>query len=267
MLLPPAAVLVLFVWRLGFPRAGVAFSLPAFYLVARSWEALMRIVQLVRERSVFAAAVPATIELSSPQIREVNWWSLRKAGFDCLKPVDVLRDPDERLAGRPWRILTKGTTVRIPVIRKHRGDRVWRPQHVVRIAAYCRLIETCEGGQAPFGVLMFAGSYDCWIIPNTALAQSQFEQALARTREFLSVHEKGKFVPAAPTDNRCDGCHLGEPRVYASGQTDTIVSGNCIAPLLTRGAYRRLFHCPCGDCFNWVPPHEDAIRLGLVELP
>ena len=89
---------------------------------------------------------------------------------------------------------------------------------MVRAAAYCRLIKTCEGGNAPFGVLMFAGSYDCLVIPNNGEAQSHFERALREVQEFLSVYEGGKFVPAAPTDNRCSGCHCGKPRKHVDGE-------------------------------------------------
>jgi hypothetical protein len=263
-LIAPAALLVLIVWRLVSPVWGIAVSLPIFFLVAQLWDSGGRIVALVRERAKFAAAVPTNVDVTSQQIREVNWWSLRKAGFDCRKPVDPHRDPAERLVGKPWRVLTKGTTLRIPVIRKHRGERVWRPQHIVRIAAYCRLIETSEGGESPFGVLMFADSYECVIIPNTAGAKFQFEKAMEDVREFLGVYEGGKFVPTEPTDNRCSGCHWGKPCKYVAGETDTILDGNPLTPLRTK-AKNAYFHCPCGDRFHWVPPHDDAVALGIVE--
>ena len=198
------------------------------------------------------------------QIQEVNWWSLRKAGFDCQKLVDPHRDPAERLVGRPWRVLTKGTTLRIPVIRKHRGERVWRPQHVVRVAAYCRLIKNCELGNSPFGVLMFAGSYECLIIPNTTAAQFQLEKALEDVREFLNVYEGGKFIPTEPADNRCSGCHWGKPCQFVAGKTDTILNGNPVIPLRTK-AKEQYFHCACGDRFQWVPPHDDSVGLGIAE--
>jgi hypothetical protein len=172
-LLAPALFLVYVVWRFVSPFAVIVAGLPALYSVARICNSFFSIVWLVRERAVFRAAPAAPIDLAPQQIYEVNWWSLRKAGFDCLKP-EVLRDLNQRLSGRPWRMLTKGTTLRIPVVRRHRGERAWGPQHIVRLAAYCRLIETCEGADSPFGVLMFAGSYECLIFPNTAVAKSNF---------------------------------------------------------------------------------------------
>ena len=101
-----------------------------------------------------------------------------------------------------------------------------RPQHVVRIAAYCHLIETCELGDVPFGVLMFAGTYDCLIIPNTAAAQLQFEQALEETREFLQELEKGDSSPGSAVRQSLQRLSIREPRVYVAGQTDTMLGGS-----------------------------------------
>lgn len=264
----PAVLLVIVVWRLASPIWGIAVSLPLFYLLGLMWDSGMRIVDLVRERAKFDAAVPAKIDLAPQQIREVNWWSLRKAGFDCRKPADPHRDDTKRLVGKPWRVLMKGTTLRIPVIRKHRGERVWRPQHIVRVAAYCRLIETYEGGESPFGVLMFADSYECIVIPNDAKAKFQFEKALEDVREFLGVYEtaseRGEYMPHEPTDNRCSGCHWGKPCRHVEGVTDTILNGELIPALRTK-AKNIHFHSSCGDRFRWVPPHEDSVALGIAE--
>lgn len=267
-LMAPAILLVFVVWRLISPLAGVAAALPAVYLLGQMWEGLMRIVQLVRERSAFEAAPLATIDSAPAEVQEVNWWSLRKAGFDCLEPVDAHRDPGRRLHGKPWRVLTKGTTLRIPVVRKHRGERTWGRQHIVRLAAYCQLIETCEGGDAPFGVLMFAGSYDCLMIPITAEAQEQFKVALEEVRDFLRKYEEKKrknlkMFLDEPTDNRCQGCHFGRPRRHAPGSA-TILDGKAIDALPTRAVNGQDYHCDCGDRFNWVPPHKDAVQLEIA---
>ena len=235
----PALLLAVAMWRIISPLAGLLATLPMCYVAACCWQSLQRIIELVRERAIFRAAVPATIDFDTQQIRQVNWWSLRKAGFDCFKPVDPHFSPAEQLTGRPWRILTKGTTLRIPVIRKHQGERVYRPQHIVRIAAYCRLIETCEGADSPFGILMFAGSYDCLLVPANALAQSKLDQALREVRDFLRVTAAGKYTPTEPQDTRCRGCHWGEPRRYIPGESETILHGEVVAPFVTRAANNR----------------------------
>lgn len=262
-LLAPAALAIFVLWRMVSPLAGIIAALPAFYLAGRIWDTSTAIIDLVREQALFKAAPSAEIDLAPGSMVEVNWWSLRKAGFDCLKPVDAHRDPGRRLHGRPWRMLTKGTTLRIPVVRKHRGERNWGRQHVVRLAAYCQLIEMCEGADAPFGILMFAGSYDCLIFPNTPDAKTALKTALEDAREFMRVYEEGRYLPTAPTDDRCSGCHFGKPRRYREGSA-TVLRGEPIAALATRGVDNLTYHSHCGDHFNWVPPHTKAAELKIT---
>ena len=264
-LMAPAALLVLIVWRLASPVWGAAVALPLFYMVAQLWELAMRIVALVREQANFRAAAASPIDLSPQEVYKINWWTLRKAGFDCLKPRDAYPGLAERLKGKPWRVLTKDTVIRIPVIRKHRGGEGWGPQHVVRVAAYCRLIKTCEGGNAPFGILMFAGSYDCLVIPNNNEAQARFAQALKEVQEFLSIYEGGVFVPTAPADNRCSGCHCGKPRKHVGGKSDTVLNGRAVMPFRMKAGNGQYYHSTCGDRFKWVPAHSDSIALGIAE--
>jgi len=264
-LMAPATLLMRAVWRLYSPTGGLMVLFPLLFLVVRLGQVLKRVVTLVRTRALLRAAEPATIDLQSEQIRLINWWSLRKAGFDCSKPVQPHHDAALRLTGRPWRVLTKDGTLKIPVIRKHRGAAVHRPQHLVRSAAYCQLLQTCEQVNSPFGVLMFAGSYDCVLLPNSAETRRRFESALDELGKFLKECEGGKWSPAAPTDNRCSGCHWGKPQAYVAGQTDTILKSQAIAPYRTRAGRKGLFHCPCGDRFTWVPPHDDAVNLGMTQ--
>jgi hypothetical protein len=265
-LLAPAILLVLIVWYLASPVWGAAVALPAIWIASKIWELTMRIAALVREQGSLRAAAVAPIDLAPEETYKINWWTLRKAGFDCLKLHDAYPGLAEGVTGKPWRVLMKDTVIRIPVIRKHRGAATWGPQHVVRAAAYCRLITKCEGGNAPFGILMFAGSYDCLVIPNNEKARSQFEQALKDVREFLDIYEGGKFVPAAPRDNRCSGCHYGKPRKYTAGKSDTVLGGRVLAAWRTNASNGRSYHCTCGDRFtDTVPPHKDAVALGIAE--
>ncbi|MEZ5940290.1 MAG: hypothetical protein R3C18_02785 [Planctomycetaceae bacterium] len=260
-LMAPAALLVLIGWIGISPLFGLALTLPMIFLLAKCWETLQVIIHLIRERALLLSAIPATIDLNPQEIIPVNWWSLRKMGFDCFKP-ERLRDPSERLTGRPWRELIRGRTVRIPVVRKHRGERVWGPQHVVRVVAYCRLIETCEGGNAPFGILMFADSYDCLLIPNTDAHQVEFQQSLDAVREFLRICETGDFVPAAPQDNRCSGCHHGKPRRQKPG-SETKLNDLILDAFVRPGNDGAIYHSTCGDRFENVPPHNDVERLQI----
>ena len=263
-LVAAATILVFGLWRLWSPLAGLVGTLPLFLCLARFWDLSSRLIDLIRERAVFLSAPPLSVDLTSTEIQEVNWWSLRKAGFDCLKSVDAFRDPESRLVGKPWRLLVKGTSLRIPVVRKHRGDRIWRPQHRVRISAYCRLIETCQGGESPFGILMFSDTYQCLIIPNADVEQAKFKEAIQAVREFLHGFQVSRAAPMPPTDSRCRGCHFGQPRQFIAGETQTVFNGVAKEPFLTKAANNGLYHCPCGDLFEWVPPHDDALELRIA---
>ena len=267
-LMAPAVLLAVVVWRFTLPVWGMVVSLPAFCIAAAIKEMLVRIVNLVREQAEFKKAEAVTIDLPPDKISNINWWSLRKAGFDCLKPAEAYRGFAEGIKGKPWRLLTKDTVRRIPVVRKHRGSDRWGPQHVTRVAAYCRLIKACEHADASFGVLMFAGSYECLVIPNDSAAQSQLDRALRDAQEFLRVWESGQFTPVAPTDNRCTGCHQGKPRKYRAGKTETVLNGRTLDPMRSKANNGQYYHCTCGDRFrDEVPPHENAIALGIAKKP
>lgn len=254
--LAPALLLPFAAWRLHSVPAGLLASLPIFWLIAQSLETVKSLMTHLRARAACRNAPSTTIDMAPTNMIKVDWWSLRRAGFDCHKPVDAHRDA--QLVGRPWRVLVKDTMWRIPVIRKHRGDAVLHPQHIVRAAAYCRLIETCEGGRAPFAVLLFAGSYDCVLIPNSAASKFELEQALAGFAEFLNVSDGGRFIPAVPADNRCRGCVWGRPIPM---NVPTILNGQNIWPIRIEGIRKGEFHCKCGDRYNFVPQHADIQRL------
>jgi len=255
-LLAPSLLLAFVIWRMYSPLSAVISTLPAFYFVARIFETTRVIFSLVRERAVLRAAPAAEIDLAPQQIHEVNWWTLRKSGFDYAKPNDTYSDGE--LNGRPWRLLIKETMWRIPVIRKHRGERIWGHQHVIRSAAYCRLVEALEGGQAPFGVLMFAGSYQCLVIPNTPEVRAKLNQAIRELNEFLEFYDRLGFMPGVPADNRCRGCPWGKPVEF---HEPTILNGRELPAIRIEGIRKGNFHCACGDKFSWVPPHEDTERL------
>ncbi len=262
MLLGPALFLVGLMWWLFGMPAGMLALLSVAVLLVKLWDMCGEILSLVRVRTLSRNAQEIEIDMAPTEITPVNWWTLRKSGFDCLRP-EKMHDPDARLTGRPWRLLVQGRHIRIPVVKKHRGRAVCRPQHIVRLAAYCHLIEACEGGQAPFGILLFADSYDGLIIPFTQGHRVQFERAMQKAREDLAVYQLGRFVPDRPQREACDGCRWGKPRVHRFGH-ETVLDGKSIAPRLTKGVNGRLYHSPCGDRFAWDPPHRKAVQLGIA---
>ena len=246
----------------------VVLSLPIFILLAKLWDTLTHIIALVREQALYRKAPEVVIDLEPTEIKRLSWWSLRKAGFDCNKPPDPFDDPASNLVGKPWRQLKKGSLV-VPVIRRHRGSADWGPQHEVRVAAYCDLIEKNTGGEAPFGVILFAGTSNCVIIPNTNARQATYERAFKDVVKFLEIHAAGTHIPNAPTDRRCTGCPHGKPREFQRGRSETISNGkplpaHTVNSVRPDGQLRGSYHCTCGDRFKWVPPHKDAIGLGIA---
>jgi hypothetical protein len=208
-LLAPAILIVLLATYLHSPFAGLVLSLPVFLLVAKCWDTLNNIIALVREQARYRAAPEFVIDSELTEITRLSWWSLRKAGFDCNKPPDTLKDPAGKLVGRPWRQLKKGGSI-IPVVRRSRGNSEWGRQHEVRIAAYCDLIEKSEGAESPFGVILFSGTSDCVIIPNTNARHQLFTiEPSNRSRISwnvkllpalnLPIPQETASAPAAPT--------------------------------------------------------------------
>lgn len=254
--LAPAVLLPFAAWRMYSGMAALLVSLPMLWVATQMLEAVKTLVIHIRTQNIYRAASAVTIDMAPTNLIQVDWWSLRKAGFDCHKPADAYSN--DQLVGKPWRVLVKDTMWRIPVIRKHRGDAVCHTQHVVRAAAYCQLVESCEGGRAPFAVLLFAGSFDCVIIPNSATSQRELDRALDDFAEFLRVSDGGRFIPAVPADNRCRGCPWGRPIPMSE---PTILKGQTLWPLRIEGIRKGEFHCPCGDRFNFVPRHADILRL------
>ncbi len=254
--LAPCALLVWVAWKMASPFSAVVVSLPALYVLLRLLDVTIALFILRKHQNEFKAAAVRNVEMNPSQIGSVNWWTLRKAGFDCVRSLDAY--VDEELKGRPWRLLVKDTQWRIPVIRKHRGERTCGPQHVVRAAAYCRLVETCEGGRAPFAILLFADSYEAIVIPNSPNAQTMLDRSLREMDDVLTAFERTRLQPAAPTDQRCKGCHWGQPTSF---RNETVLNGVPVAPIRIEGVGSSNYHSCCGDRFQWVAPHEKTIAL------
>jgi len=267
-LMAPAVFFVILAVCFQWVLASLVLSLPIFVLLAKSWDTLNNIIALIREQARYRDAPEVMIDLELTETKRLSWWSLRKAGFDCNKLKDPLDDPASCLVGNPWRQLKKGSIV-VPVIRRRRGNSDWGPQHEIRIAAYCDLIEKCTTGTVPFGVILFAGTSDCVIIPNTHARHMLFERAFKSVANFLERQAAGADRPDPPIDRRCTGCPHGEPRLFQQGKSATILNGKPLAACIAKSVgtdekLRGIFHSNCGDRFEWVPRHKDAIALGIA---
>ncbi|WP_437191135.1 hypothetical protein [Planctomicrobium sp. SH527] len=261
--LAPALLVVLIFWRLVSPFAAALVSLPAFYAAARAGEILVRIFSLLWAWQQYTRAPEMEIDLNPKKEIDINWWTLRKAGFDCIKPNDPHDHPDRPLRGKPWRMLIK-TPHRIPVLCKHLGKRSWGQQHVVRLAAYAELIERCEVAKAPFGILKFGNSSRCRLIPITPEMKADVERELLNTWELLQVAQRERYTIAAPTGNQCRGCQHGYPHLLQKGSA-TVLKGEELAAYPAPPNQKKQYHSVCGDRFGWIPPHQRAVELGIVQ--
>lgn len=261
--LAPALLVVLIVWRFVSPFIAALVSLPAFYAAARAGEILVRICSLLWAWHQYTRAPETEIDLNPKEEIDINWWTLRKAGFDCLKPPDAHRHPERPLTGKPWRMLIK-TPHRIPVLCKHLGKRSWGKQHVVRLAAYSELIERCEIAKVPFGILKFGNSYRCRVIPITPDKKRDVEQELLNAWELIQVVHNDKFIPAPPTGNQCRGCRHGCPRQLQKGSA-TVLNGKEWDAVAVKVGKEKKYHSTCGDRFDWIPPHQRAVELEIVQ--
>lgn len=119
-------------------------------------------------------------------------------------------------------------------------------------------------------MILFAGTSDCVIIPNTNARQTLYDRALKEVIKFLEIQSAGTHIPCAPTDRRCAGCLHSKPRQFLRGKSETVSNGKPLPAYTTNsvrasdGQLRGTFHCDCGDRFKWVPPHKDAIGLGIA---
>lgn len=254
LLLVPTVILVIAL-RYYFSRlAAIAGSTAVGIILANVWNTFVDLVRLLWNRRKLQVAVSANIDMAPLQPYAVSWWTLRKAGFECRIPKSPYLDKQEQLVGRPWRVLSLNEHLKVPVVRKHKGQRKWGKQHIIRLMAYCRMLQRCEQADVPFGVLLFNDSDECMIIPNTPENQSALDGELARYRKFLAAVRIGLGHPAVPHGNRCRNCHLGKPRIYRQFQTETVLNGEALLPMLIMEDR----HCTCGDRFRWTPPHEDV---------
>ncbi len=113
------------------------------------------------------AALHAPIREPSPRIEApepVDWWSMRRAGFEPRELEEPLRHPGVPIEGSPWRVLERDS-LRIPVIRsggeKLGPKRGWRS-------------ESTRSGLPPMPC--------CWRRPSTCSLRTVWSSRWTRTR-------------------------------------------------------------------------------------
>jgi len=257
---PAAACLITMVlaWRLGWVPAMAGLFVTACLAkpIFTSLEELRKLKELLAFAESRKPVVP------DPKIeanQDVNWWELRKAHFEPVKPPRGLEDDATHLIGKPWRILTR-EGMQIPVFKKRidgpNPTTVYR-QHYARMAAYCYLLERATGAESPYGIILFGYTYT-GVALNAKASRRHFREGLLAARQAIKDSQNSMLPPAPDPPDPCRGCPHGKPSVK---KTSTADSGD--GNPKTIGADGREYHSDCGDRFGWVPPHERAEKKQL----
>lgn len=251
--------------------ASAAFLSPRIYRDFKRFHHLKKLIkQYDREKM-------RTPDLENPESERIPWYSLLKS-CSVEKCHDLLVDEELGISGKPWKLLHKGKAC-LPVFfcrrpasasEEESNPLVWiKRQQIVRMKAYCHLIEKNTGKESPCGFVVFAGTSDAVALKfwNNRKAERQLDDAMMIARATLEEYERfGKVgVPAA---NLCSGCHLGKLRTYRSATNTALRNGMPVRPKLHKvddGKKTKTLHSVCGDVFRWIPPHEKAIELEIIK--
>lgn len=192
----------------------------------------------------------------SSKDESINWWAMRAEGFAVIKPKSPFHDEQANLIGRPWRLLRKGTML-IPVFRTKKPD-VIREQHRVRIAAYCHLIETCEGSTSPYGVILGPEGYDGLAVKATHELDERRMQVMMNARHAISQSATSRIEPGQPRNElKCRECWYA--RLMRHQESSVNLRGEVVQTKALISTSGNEFHSRCGDRFDWRPPHEDLL--------
>lgn len=264
-----AALVVLLAALLMFVLGYRVLLIPLGVLLAGvSWviaKRINRIVELTDWRDLARNAAPREPAPTPQSHQKVNWWEILAAGFESVQSRESYVDSELGLEGRPWRVLRKGS-LRIPVVKlQSTTDRTSpHPQHAIRVAAYCRLLQINEGMESPYAVLLFGDSWEGLAVANTESLQDLLPKAVAFARELEQLSQLSSDEPPPPSPpHQCIRCWYGRPVVYRvelgspwwddDGQIHGMPFGG------------KTFHSCCGDRFDWTPPHEQALAMKLTD--
>ena len=202
---------------------------------------------------------------AATDITPVFWWDLWKSGFVSQR-CGRLEDEDWRLDGSPSRILRRDSLA-IPMMHTNKVHDFPKPQHVVRIMAYCHLIEFTEGAEVPYGIILYGNTMSGVAVPNHPRYRKQFHDALEEIRRLVTIADGGGPAPYPPADPaRCETCPLGKPRLLSKG-IPTLRDERPLDPHVLKSMIRRKrYHCDCGDRFGWLPSHKLKKELLLQEV-
>ncbi len=243
---------------------GVLACIPSSFPLRSSIETVLR---LVGQRRELLAWQSRELRFDAETPHPVDWRDILRSSWMTIRCLEAYQDDQRGLIGKPWCVIRHGSFT-IPVWRfpPHPvAEPQIYPQHLVRMAAYCHLVTECEGRQSPCGVVLFGDSYLGTTLPFHSVAQQQLWEAYENARAILAnIDADDRWKPPAPSANLCSGCPCGAPRAYRELHTEFRRNGEYIPVYGSTAADQKLYHSPCGDRFEWKPPHERAKSLGIV---
>ena len=225
-------------------------------------------LQLVAQRRDLLLWQARELALDAETPQPVDWRDFLQAGWAAVPCHEAYRDDARGLVGKPWCVVRRGSMT-IPVWKLPQPTTTAEPeifpQHLVRMAAYCHLISTCEGRQTPCGVVLYGNTYRGTTLPYNAIAQQQLWREFDAANAIrVKVDEDDRWKPLTPPATRCSGCPCGAPRVYKEFHSEFRRNGEWIPVCGRTAADKKLYHSACGDRFEWTPPHDRAAALGLT---
>lgn len=243
-----------FPWLLGF-----AFSIGCLVLGVSD---ASQLVYWCRQRWNSCVGEFTLPDPGNPNPEHVHWWQFHRAGFVSVSTSGGMQDEELQLAGQPFKLLQRGNQY-VPVfLRRGDGTNIY-PQHFVRIAAYCLLLQRQTNGIAPYGLGLQAGTFDCVAIKFNRESFDLLSLNLIDARRVLRNYSQLEQSPAAPKPQLCRKCPFGKPLAVDSVESLMLREQTGVVPHANIGADGRRYHGHCGDRFRWMPPHQQVVELGI----
>lgn len=240
----PAATGVIFLLLDSLPT-GLVLLAVAVVIWSRAFPHVKVAFDCQRQLRLIERAKQLRIDLFAQRPQSAGWWELLTE-FQLRRGTGVYHDDQCQLCGSMQAVLVKGS-LRIPVFwLRSLADGTLKEQHFVRMAAYCHLLEACEGAESPCGVVVMPDSFLCATVPNTAAARQKLFARLRTARRTILAADGGDDPPA-PSPALCSNCHHGKPARLTdvddfdeSADSDTILMSDC------------------GARFGWQPPYTKS---------
>ena len=232
---------------------------------------LLRDYQFLRSRLLQAEnAAIREPDWTNPVPQPINWWCLIRAGFVSVEKRRPFEDSLIGVSGRPWRVLSRGSRG-IPVLRinedlkspdRQRNGELHRNQ-MARVGAYAYLISRLERADVSWAIVLFGRSDEGVAIPLTDPVWNAFKSAVLTARRVVAESRRDPtMIPAVNGRTTvCSGCPFGKPQRVVNSSAFRESQNPLFVTQTSNGVP---YHSDCGDRYRWVPPHQDAIQLGLT---